>query len=538
MKCHRTGAALIDEPRVCDQKALPGIRNRSELLKGSAPKDEPARGGAGRLGGRGGRGRLGHDTPYANTVSRRLISSNLGCWVDPAVAFEALYAGAQTAFWLDSGPDAVVGMSYIGAAASSAAGRLGASAVDHAGAAVLDDIEKSLAVERGGAPGFGFGGFAAAAAADAAAAAAAGLPAFQLGWVGWLAYDVEDSRFMFVDRAIAFDHAARTVTLLALAEDDEAPEPWLEATAEQLRVAGNRGVDHSGRFADSVASASTLAAPAARWRHSPPEYLRLVRECQRLIGEGDAYQLCLTNEVTVAVHPEPLATYRALRAANPTHHGGFMRFGEMSLLSSSPEQFLEVTAGGAITTKPIKGTRPRGSTPESDAALRDELRENVKERAENVMIVDLMRNDLGRVAQTGTVRVTALFEVESFSTVHQLVSTVTAQLADGLTGVDAVRASFPAGSMTGAPKISAMQILNRLERGRRGIYAGAFGYFGLDGRVDLAMSIRSIVLSPTGASIGTGGGITALSVPEDELAEIEVKAAPLLAVLGVVDARG
>jgi len=185
-----------------------------------------------------------------------------------------------------------------------------------------------------------------------------------------------------------------------------------------------------------------------------------------------------------------------------------------------------------VHTSPIKGTRPRGSTEVDDQALRDELESSDKERAENVMIVDLMRNDLGRVCKPGTVGVTSLLAVESYAQVHQLVSTVRGELADGLDGVDAIAACFPAGSMTGAPKRSAAAILDGLEQRARGIYAGAFGYVGFDGAVDLGMVIRSIIMDARGCTVGTGGGITALSVPGEELAEAKLKAAALLAVLG------
>jgi anthranilate synthase component 1 len=270
-----------------------------------------------------------------------------------------------------------------------------------------------------------------------------------------------------------------------------------------------------------------------RWRHGADDYERLVRACQESIRRGDAYQLCLTNEVTADVHPDPLTAYFTLRAANPTHHGGYLRIGHVALLSASPERFLRIDAHGGVETKPIKGTRARGTNAADDERLRLELLASDKERAENLMIVDLMRNDLARVAQLGSVEVTSLLAVESYASVHQLVSTITAQLAPEADSLDAVAALFPAGSMTGAPKISAMRILNRLEGGPRGIYAGVFGYFSLDGALDLAMVIRSIVLTSDGASIGTGGGITALSVPADEVEETRIKAAPLLDALGL-----
>jgi anthranilate/para-aminobenzoate synthase component I len=200
------------------------------------------------------------------------------------------------------------------------------------------------------------------------------------------------------------------------------------------------------------------------------------------------------------------------------------------LLSASPERFLEVDAEGLVRTRPIKGTRPRASIHIADEELANELWESEKERAENVMIVDLMRNDLSKVCELGSVAVTSLLAVESYPAVHQLVSEVEGRLRPGLTAVDALGACFPAGSMTGAPKIRATQILSALESGPRGIYAGCFGFFGYDGQADLAMVIRSIVMDADGASVGAGGGITTLSVPEEEYEEMRLKArAPLAA---------
>ena len=180
----------------------------------------------------------------------------------------------------------------------------------------------------------------------------------------------------------------------------------------------------------------------------------------------------------------------------------------------------------------VVASRPRGADADLDARLRRELLESEKERAENLMIVDLMRNDLGRIAELGTVTVPSLLEVEEYAHVHQLVSTVRARIRHPLTVLDVVQAAFPAGSMTGAPKRSAMTILHELEEGPRGVYSGAFGYLGVDGSADLAMVIRSIVLTARGASVGTGGGITALSVADEEIEETRVKARALLEVLG------
>jgi para-aminobenzoate synthetase component 1 len=430
----------------------------------------------------------------------RVLRHPLGRWVEPAQAWAALLADEPNSFWLDSGQDS--GVSYLGAGSRLLSGP-----------DVFTALKTDLAQNR---------------IADDAAGG------FALGWVGWLGYELRQatigtpvtradrypvSALMFADRALAFDHDAREVTLLALGAGWEGETAdWRDSTVAALAVRRELPV-HVPADAGVV------------WADDDERYLALIAGCQAAIHAGEAYQLCLTTEASVDVRPDPFAAYLALRGASPAHHGGLIRVGEVALLSSSPEQFLSVTPDGVVESRPIKGTRARGTTPESDDALRAELLASDKELAENLMIVDLMRNDIGRVSEVGSVTVPSLFAVESYPQVHQLVSTVRGRLSPSLDAVDAVVACFPAGSMTGAPKRNATLLLDRLENRARGIYAGAFGYFGLDGRVDLAMVIRSIVLDAAGATVGAGGGITALSVPREELAEVGLKAAALLAVL-------
>jgi para-aminobenzoate synthetase len=310
------------------------------------------------------------------------------------------------------------------------------------------------------------------------------------------------------------------------------------------------------------------AAPVFTLRDSREGYLEKVRAAQREIHEGNTYEVCLTTmlETTLgtSAHPSPgevtfdgWSTYRRLVAANRAPFTLYLRAvapvapalpvgsgtgrpAVVELLSTSPERFLSISAGGRMVTEPIKGTRPRGQTPEQDAALAAELASSVKDRAENIMITDLARNDLSRVAVPGTLVTERVCAIESYPTVHQMVSTVSAHLEPGVARAEAVAAAFPPGSMTGAPKISTMEILERLESGPRGVYSGVAGYLSDDGAVDLSVLIRTLVatgpVEPAGGgtrlSLGVGGAITADSVPEEEWDEVRTKAHGVLRVLG------
>jgi len=232
---------------------------------------------------------------------------------------------------------------------------------------------------------------------------------------------------------------------------------------------------------------------------------------------------------------DPLETFLRLRVSNPAPYSAFVTIDGFSLVSSSPEQFIQVKSTGQISSKPIKGTRPRGESELEDSEIAAELQQDLKERAENLMIVDLMRNDIGKVSEVGTVSVPRLFSIETYATVHQLVSTVTGQLAKGESAWSAVLAAFPGGSMTGAPKIRAMEIIAELEEGERGVYSGCVGYLTAEGSAEFAMVIRSLVFSGGVAKIGVGGGITIDSNPAAELEETKLKANVLLRALNASD---
>ncbi|OUE32140.1 Aminodeoxychorismate synthase component 1 [Clavibacter michiganensis] len=469
---------------------------------------------------------------HAAPTAAPVVGRRLAAWHDPEEAFLALLAPASAGdvAWLDD--SAGEGWSYL-----AASGGTVAAWPDGVFAGLADLV-----------PGPAEAGIP---VPDADADPLPDRLAFRLGVVGWIPHDAwpetvplhhapprapatdadadadadtaVPAAFLRVERLLAYDHAAREVWAVARAGD-----PWPDLVEDELAAARAARTGPPDTAGPDDADAEPLDADPV-WRHDDAAYLALVRSCQESIRRGDAYQLCLTNAARVAGVVDPVRVHLALRALSPTHHGAFLRVGGTALVSASPERFVEVDAGGTLRTLPIKGTRPRHADPVADARARAELLASEKERAENVMIVDLMRNDLSRVCVLGSVRVTSLFAVEAYAQVHQLVSRVEGELAPGVSAVDAVRALFPAGSMTGAPKSAAVGILAALERGARGIYAGAFGWFGDDGRADLAMVIRSVVVTDGRATVGAGGGITALSVPEEELEEVRVKAAPLLA---------
>lgn len=387
---------------------------------------------------------------------------------------------------------------------------------------------------------------------------------FRLGWVGYLGYelkvevgspnrhesDVPDAVMMLLDRALVIDHNTDRIHLLALRRADDpaghaANQVWLDHT--RTRIASVPADEVTGAQQPNTASAKvdTTDPPKRRnpklvARHSRDEYLDLIDQVQGKITDGETYEVCLTNmlEGTADPHESPLAMYLRLRADNPTPFGAFIRTREAAILSTSPERFLRIGADGRVESKPIKGTRPRGANPDEDEAIKAELAASVKDRSENLMIVDLVRHDLGRTAELGSVRVDTLFGIESYATVHQMVSTVSSRLAEDASPVACVRAAFPPGSMTGAPKLRTMAIIDELEAGPRGVYSGAVGYFSLGGAVDLSVVIRTLVVQGETLRYGVGGAIVALSDSEEEYVETVVKAAPVLRLLGGAEFPG
>ncbi len=287
-----------------------------------------------------------------------------------------------------------------------------------------------------------------------------------------------------------------------------------------------------------VAHEPSDPAPVRRQRPSltaPADYRTAFAEVQRQLRLGNSYEVNLTYRESTTATVDPVTAYLRLRSSDPAPYAGFLQHHGVRLLSASPERFATIGRDGWLETKPIKGTTPRGSTAAEDDAHRRALATDPKYRAENLMIVDLLRNDLSLVCEPGTVTVPVLMEVESYTSVHQLVSTVRGRLRPEVGTVEALRALFPAGSMTGAPKLRTMQVIEAVEASPRGVYAGAFGWVGADGRADLGVVIRSLVATPAGPGwsyrLGTGGGITVRSDEQEEYAETRWKAERLRSAL-------
>jgi para-aminobenzoate synthetase component 1 len=338
-----------------------------------------------------------------------------------------------------------------------------------------------------------------------------------------------------VDRLYACDHLEGRVYATALATARDAAEAQRRARAAVDDLSSARPDADPSPLEGAFAAPASRDSAGARSDLSAEAYAKAVTRVRERIAAGDVYQACLTRRVDARLAADAFELYATLRRRNPAPFAGFVALPGLCVASSSPERFLQVTPGRWVETRPIKGTRPRGATPERDAALRAELAASEKDRAENVMIVDLARNDLGRVCEPGSVHVPELFAVEPYATVFQLVSTVRGRLAPGEDAWSAVRAAFPPGSMTGAPKLAALSLLRELEPARRGFYAGALGYFDVRGGCDLSVLIRTWFAQGTRAWLHTGGGVVHDSDPRAEWDESEDKARALLDALAATN---
>ncbi|MBI2836151.1 MAG: anthranilate synthase component I [Chloroflexi bacterium] len=367
-----------------------------------------------------------------------------------------------------------------------------------------------------------------------------GLPKFSGGAVGYLAYEtvtrfenlpsperdplgLPEAVFMFVDTALIFDHVTHKIKVLSHVHLDGDVEVEYEKAVERIDdlverlgqpLAAARPMNGASLSGDETKIASNF---------SREKYEESVAKIKEYIAAGEAIQVVLSQRLSRPTSAAPFDIYRALRSVNPSPYMFFMDFKDFYLIGASPEILVRVE-DGIVTTRPLAGTRPRGATPEEDARLEHELRTDEKERAEHIMLVDLGRNDIGRVSEPGTVEVSELMDVERYSHVMHLVTNVQGKLRKDMNAFDALRACFPAGTVSGAPKIRAMEIIAEFEPEKRGPYAGAAGYFSFSGNMDMAIAIRTMVLSKGIAYVQAGGGLVYDSVPEREFEETMNKA--------------
>ncbi|MET7912292.1 chorismate-binding protein [Streptomyces avermitilis] len=481
--------------------------------------------------------------PRRVAPSHRLHTRRIDVAVDAEAAFTRMYTDAPRAFWLDSSrveegqsEEGQSRFSFFGDGAGPLAEFVrydvesGLCEIERPGrpvrkvrASVFDYLKRQLVTRQVDATGLPFD--------------------FTGGYVGYFGYEVKadcgsvnrhrartpDACWLFADRLIAVDHQDGATYAVCLAENTrqgaQQAADWLDAAMAQLS------------FVSSAKPAAPPQPTAPRPDAVEPwlvrdrtTYLADIETCKRELKGGTSYEICLTNAARLPAPYDPYDFYRVLRRLNPVPYAAYLRFGDLDVAGSSPERFLRITRDAVAEARPVKGTAPRGERPEEDARLRDALTTDDRTRAENLMIVDLLRNDLGRVCRTGTVKVTRLMATETYATAHQLVSTVEGRLREGIGAVDCVRVCFPGGSMTGAPKLRTMEIIDSLETEARGVYSGAVGYFGCSGGADLALVIRTAVFTDGEMHLGAGGAIVLGSDPVAEYDEMLLKtAAPMRA---------
>lgn len=458
--------------------------------------------------------------------------------------FERLFGEAENAFWLDSvdAPTRLAQCSYMGTSAGRdrcllsydveagevSVERARRDTVEHK--SIFDLLDREVAKHAVAPP----------------PQLARGLIG---GFVGYLGYelkadcgspnvhksDMPDALMMLANRVIAVDHVRRRTYVCAVGrEEDAEADAWLEmAAAAVAEVLADP--PEPVPTPDPEEPAAHVSFQSGRGRE---QYLADIAHSQSELAAGESYEVCLTDQFSTEASPDPFVLYRHLRRSNPAPFAAYLKFGERAIVSSSPERFLSVDRDRRVEARPIKGTISRSDDPVVDADRRAELAEDEKTMAEHLMIVDLLRNDVGRVCDVDSVSVPELMVIEPYATVHQMVSTIQGYLEPERSPVECVHSCFPGGSMTGAPKLRTMEIIDSIEDEARGVYSGAIGYFGLDGSTDLSIVIRTIVMRPGKTTIGAGGAIVMQSDPVDEFDEILLKAkAPMAALARVATGR-
>lgn len=472
-----------------------------------------------------------------NTVkpARKVLSNKLNIDLNDAFVFTALFSDNNHCFWLDSqvldGPN-LPRFSYMGSVSPEQvyAYQLqtdsDALCTGKALLAKLDTLIDNPKIQTDPTLPFDFVG----------------------GLVGYLGYEMKalfsdkfphrhnkhqqpphlpDMVWLHVERFIAFDHLTNDIYIVSCChpEEQQQQQDWLDTmTAALLQLELS---DHKEK-APSIDTLQPIQELNVQLNASQQHYLDAIAACKRAIREGESYEICLTNHFTTEIDIDPFEYYLRLRTDNPAPFGSFIRHGQHTILSTSPERLFSVDPEGLVQSKPIKGTIGRDDDADQDKQLANTLVNSIKDRAENLMIVDLIRNDLNRVSVANSVRVPKLMDIESYETVHQMVSTVESKLAAEKSLFDLLAAMFPGGSISGAPKCRTIEIIDELESSSRGAYCGSIGYLGYNRVADLNIAIRSLSYDGSTLRFGAGGAITHLSEPQAEFEEIMLKAEALL----------
>jgi para-aminobenzoate synthetase len=492
-----------------------------------------------------------------NNKQYQVYSHKLDFFLDSAMAFQEIYSQSRDSFWLDSSliEQGLSRFSYMGDCQGENSFLVeydinnqqikvtknnGIEIIKGDIFQFLQDILDSYSYDNQDLP-FNFNG----------------------GFVGYFGYELKallsndnkhqsslpDAQFIFGDRLIIFDHFCQEIYLVYLdkVKEENKANHWFKEIENKLNLLKDK-IDKEKKFSqsrncqsESFGNENYLKIDDFKEKKkkrkdyklssNKEKYLDNIKTCLEKITEGESYEICLTNHLYLPSISEPLNFYLQLREENPAPYSALLRFGKISITCSSPERFLLLEKNGNLESKPIKGTVKRGNNQEEDIRLKNNLQKCEKEKAENLMIVDLLRNDLGKVCEVGTVTVPKLMAIETYATLHQMVSTVKGKIRVGVKPVECIKACFPGGSMTGAPKKRTLEIIDELETEARGIYSGSIGFLALNGTMDLNIVIRTAIITPEKTSIGVGGAITALSQPDNEFEEIILKAKALIDVI-------
>jgi para-aminobenzoate synthetase len=453
-----------------------------------------------------------------------IIYKKLANWIEPELVFSTLFASASHAFWLDSSMQGTKSsrFSYMG---------LPHEIISYSVADNKLIIEKNSKRQTLSQDIFSYLN----AQLTKKRIQKTNLPFdFVGGYVGYFGYELKaiagaknnyhsyypDSLWYAAEKIVVFDHKKHELYLFCLTKNKIKAEKWFEEIETKLQT--------PLKLKHNKLDKKKITYQLARSRQ---QYLKDIQKCKQYLRKGESYQICLTNTITIKKTVDPFSLYCILRKTNPAPYAAYIKHKDFTILSSSPEQFLKIESNGSVETKPIKGTIKRGQTAEEDNNYLKELVNNKKEWSENAMIVDLLRNDLGKVCKFGSVHVDKLMTVETYPTLHTLVSTVKGKLREDVSMLECVKACFPGGSMTGAPKIRAMEILESLEKKARGIYSGTLGFLSVNQTTTLSIVIRTMIATKDSLSIGVGGAILIDSNPEKEYDEMLLKAQALLASL-------